>query len=91
MANRTKSAVKANRQNIKRREHNRELRSKLRTGLKTLRKSLDASDMDGARAKLGETQKLVDKMASKGIIHRNTASRLKSRLTARLTKPTATA
>ena len=42
MAKRNKSALKANRQNIKRREHNRALRSKLRTGLKAIRKSLDA-------------------------------------------------
>ena len=44
MAKRTKSAIKANRQNIKRREHNRSLRSKLRTGLKAIRKALAARD-----------------------------------------------
>ena len=42
MAKRNKSALKANRQNIKRREHNRSLRAKLRTGLKGIRKNLDA-------------------------------------------------
>ena len=47
MAKRNKSALKANRQNIKRREHNRALRAKLRTGLKSIRKSLDAKDIDG--------------------------------------------
>ncbi|HVG86791.1 MAG TPA: 30S ribosomal protein S20 [Vicinamibacterales bacterium] len=84
MAKRTKSAIKANRQNIKRREHNRALRSKLRTGLKAIRKALDAKDIDGAKAQLKGVQSLVDKMAAKGIIHRNTASRYKSRLVARL-------
>ena len=52
MAKRNKSALKANRQNIKRREHNRALRSKLRTGLKAIRKSLDAKNVDGAKAAL---------------------------------------
>lgn len=86
MAKRTKSAVKANRQNIKRREHNRALRSKLRTGLKAIRKALDAKDIDGAKELLTGTQSLVDKMATKGIIHRNTAARYKSRLVARISK-----
>jgi small subunit ribosomal protein S20 len=86
VAKRNKSALKAHRQNIKRREHNRELRSKLRTGLKAIRKSLDANDIEGAKSRLTATQSLVDKMAAKGIIHRNTAARYKSRLVARVSK-----
>ena len=86
MAKRNKSALKANRQNVKRREHNRELRSKLRTGLKAVRKSLDEKDVEGAKAALKTLQSLVDKMATKGIIHKNTASRLKSRLSAKAAK-----
>ena len=86
MAKRTKSAVKANRQNIKRRAHNRALRSKLRTGLKALRTSLDAQDVEGAKGLAKATQSLVDRMASKGIIHRNTAARYKSRLAARIAR-----
>jgi small subunit ribosomal protein S20 len=86
MAKRTKSALKANRQNVKRREHNRQMRSKLRTALKSIRASLDDKDMDGARAALSATVSIVDKMATKGIIHRNTAGRYKSRLSARLAK-----
>jgi small subunit ribosomal protein S20 len=86
VAKRNKSALKAHRQNVKRREHNRELRSKLRTGLKAIRKSLDANDIEGAKKSLTATQSLVDKMAAKGIIHRNTAARYKSRLTARVSK-----
>ena len=84
MAKRTKSALKANRQNIKRREHNRELRSRLRTALKSIRASLDAKDLDAAKSALNNTVSLVDKMATKGIIHRNTAGRYKSRLSARV-------
>ena len=86
MAKRTKSALKANRQNIKRRAHNRELRSRLRTALKAIRASLDAKDIDGAKSALSATVSIVDKMATKGIIHRNTAGRYKSRLTVRLAK-----
>ncbi len=86
MAKRNKSALKANRQNIKRREANRSLRAKLRTGLKSIRKSLDTKDVEGAKTALGTMQSLVDKMATKGIIHKNTASRYKSRLAARISK-----
>lgn len=86
MAKRNKSALKANRQNIKRSEHNRALRSRLRTGLKSIRKSLDVKDVDGARKALQSLQSLVDKMATKGIIHKNTASRYKSRLAVRISK-----
>lgn len=89
MAKRTKSALKANRQNIKRREANRGQRSRLRTALKAIRASLDAKDLDGVKAAVRETVSLVDKMATKGIIHRNTAGRYKSRLAARVVSASA--
>jgi small subunit ribosomal protein S20 len=86
VAKRNKSALKANRQNVKRRLANRELRSKLRTGLKSIRTSLDDKNVEGAKTALKSMQSLVDKMATKGIIHRNTASRYKSRLSAKIAK-----
>lgn len=89
MAKRTKSALKANRQNIKRREHSRQMRSKLRTALKSIRASLDAEDFTAAKAALSQTVSVVDKMATKNIIHRNTAGRYKSRLSTRLNKAVA--
>ena len=89
MAKRTKSALKANRQNITRREHNRQMRSKLRSALKAIRVLLDAKDLTAAKAALNQTVSIVDKMATKGIIHRNTAGRYKSRLSSRLSKATA--
>jgi len=89
VAKRTKSALKANRQNIARREHNRQMRSRLRTALKAIRASLDAKDLSGAKSALIKTVSIVDKMATKGIIHRNTAGRYKSRLTSRLAKASA--
>jgi small subunit ribosomal protein S20 len=84
MAKRTKSALKANRQNIKRREHNRQMRSRLRTALKSIRASLDEKNIDAAKDALNRTVSIVDKMATKGMIHRNTAARYKSRLSSRL-------
>ena len=89
MAKRTKSALKANRQNIVRREQNRQMRSRLRTALKKIRASLDDNDVEAAKSALSETVSIVDKMATKGIIHRNTAGRYKSRLSARLSKTAA--
>ena len=65
------------------------MRSKLRTALTAFRASLDAKDLTGAKAALNESVSLVDKMATKGIIHSNTAGRYKSRLSARLQKATA--
>jgi small subunit ribosomal protein S20 len=89
VAKRTKSALKANRQNVKRREHNRQMRSRLRTALKAIRASLDAEDLEAAKTALSHTVSIVDKMATKGIIHRNTAGRYKSRLATRVTKASA--
>lgn len=85
------SAVKAHRQAVKRRDHNRQLRSRLRSALKTIRAAIDAGDLDGAKAALGTTFSLVDKMANKGIIHKNAAGRYKSRLVKRVGKTPAAA
>jgi len=78
------SAMKAYRQSLKRREHNRQMRSRLRTGLKAIRAALDKKDVDGAKEMLNQTVSLIDKMATKGIIHHNTAGRYKSRIAKRL-------
>ena len=86
MATRHASAVKAHRQTVKRTEHNRELRSKLRTGLKTIRQAIEAGETDKAKALLGDTFSLIDKMAGKGVIHGNAADRYKSRLATRSRK-----
>ncbi len=78
------SALKAHRQSLKNREHNRQFRARLREALRAIRTSIDSNDLAGARAALRETVSLVDRMASKGIIHANAAGRYKSRLTTRL-------
>lgn len=84
MAKKSKSALKAHRQNVVRRERNRQMRSKLRTGLKGIRAAVAGGDAATVKAQMSEAQSLVDSMAAKGIIHRNTASRYKSRLSARV-------
>jgi small subunit ribosomal protein S20 len=84
VATRHASAVKAHRQTVKRTQHNRELRSKLRTSLKAIRAAADAGQTDQARAALSRTFSVIDKMAAKGIIHDNAAGRYKSRLVQRL-------
>jgi small subunit ribosomal protein S20 len=80
------SALKAHRQSLKNRERNRQYRSRLRAALKAVRTALDGKDVAAAKAALKETVSLVDKMASKGVIHRNAAGRYKSRLHTRLAK-----
>lgn len=79
------SALKAHRQSLVHRERNRKYRSQLRSTLKQIRSTID-QDKAAAKNQLGQAISLIDKMAGKGIIHRNTASRYKSRLNARLTR-----
>jgi small subunit ribosomal protein S20 len=76
--------VKAHRQTVARTAHNRELRSKLRTGLKSIRTAISAGDRDAAKKLLSGTVSTIDKMAAKRIIHRNAAARYKSRLKKKL-------
>ena len=89
MATRHASAVKAHRQTIKRTAHNRELRSRLRSGLKAIRSAIETGDTKAAQTALSETFSLIDKMSGKGIIHDNAAGRYKSRLVKRLRTKTA--
>jgi len=78
------SALKAHRQSLNNRERNRQFRSRLRGALKSIRAAIDGNDLKGAKTALKQTISLIDKMASKGVIHRNAAGRYKSRLSSRL-------
>ena len=80
------SALKAHKQSLKNRDRNRQFRSRLRGALKAIRTAIDGKDLAAAKTALKETVSLIDKMASKGIIHRNAAGRYKSRLHTRITK-----
>ncbi len=76
-----KSAEKRVRQNAKRKDINRNNRSKLRTSIKKLRTAVAGHDKTGSVDLLNPTISLIDKAVNKGIIHKNTAARHKSRLT----------
>ena len=76
-----KSAEKRVRQNVRRNEINRSNRSELRTSIKKLRAALTSHDKNASTELLNPTISLIDKAVGKGIIHKNTAARYKSRLT----------
>jgi small subunit ribosomal protein S20 len=78
------SALKAHRQSLVHRERNRKFRSQLRTTLKQIRSVIASKDKAAAQKQLSAAVSVIDKMAAKGVIHRNTASRYKSRLSARI-------
>ncbi len=80
MAN-IKSAIKRIKQNEKRRVRNAAGRSTVRTALKSARTALEGAQVDQARETLHRTIQLLDKAVTKGVIHKNAASRKKSRLT----------
>ena len=81
-----KSAVKRAAQNIRRNERNRALRSELRTAIKKFRTLVSGQDAKQAEAAYPAVQRTIDRMESKGILHKNTADRYKSRLAAALKK-----
>jgi small subunit ribosomal protein S20 len=82
------SALKAHRQSLKNREHNRQFRARLRNALREVRGAISSNDLAAAKTALQQTISLIDKMASKGIIHKNAAGRYKSRLHARVSSRT---
>jgi small subunit ribosomal protein S20 len=79
MANSAQARKRA-RQGEKRRQHNASLRSMLRTAIKKVRKAIDAGDKAAAQGVLQASQEIIDRVADKKIVHKNTASRSKSRL-----------
>lgn len=76
-----KQAEKRNRQRIKRRARNLDRLSTVRTQMKRVRKALASSDLEAAQQALPAAIEAIGKAASKGVLHRNTASRYVSRLT----------
>jgi len=81
MAN-TDSARKRSRQAEKQRRHNSGLRSTLRSAIKDVNKAIAGGDKDAAKQALNRSTAIVDRIADKKIIHKNKASRHKSRLSA---------
>ena len=81
MANRHPSAVKRNRQNKKRNARNTMLRAALRTTIRRVTSALARKDVPIAQAELPVAVRALGKATTKGIIHKNQASRRISRLT----------
>ncbi|QAX81763.1 30S ribosomal protein S20 [Candidatus Pseudomonas adelgestsugas] len=79
MAN-TPSAKKRTKQIEKRRNHNASLRSMVRTYIKSVAKAIDTKNAKTAQAAYIIAVPIIDRMADKGIIHKNKAARHKSRL-----------
>ncbi|MFC6634554.1 30S ribosomal protein S20 [Microbulbifer taiwanensis] len=83
MAN-SPQAKKRARQNDKRRNHNASLRSMVRTYIKKVVAAIDAGDAEKAKEAYTAAVPVIDRMADKGIIHKNKAARHKSRLNAQI-------
>jgi small subunit ribosomal protein S20 len=73
-------AKKRARQNEKRRQHNASLRSMVRTYLKKVDAAIASGDQANAQEAYTAAVPVIDRMADKGIIHKNKAARHKSRL-----------
>lgn len=83
MAN-SPQAKKRARQNEKARQHNASLRSMVRTYIKKVIAAIEAGNFEDAKAAYAAAVPVIDRMADKGIIHKNKAARHKSRLNAQV-------
>jgi small subunit ribosomal protein S20 len=83
MAN-TAQARKRARQSLARRDHNFALRTQFRTAIKNVLKAVQAGDKEAAKLVFVSAQSTIDKIARKGIFHKNKAARHKSKLSAKI-------
>lgn len=79
MAN-IKSARKRAHQAIGLRAHNMKLRTEVRTAIKNVKKAVAAGNKEGAAKLMLQSQRVIDRIVAKGILHRNAGNRHKSRL-----------
>lgn len=77
---RSKSVLKRIRQNEKRRLRNQAWRTRIKTVVKKVEEAINKNDKDTIKRVLNEAVKIISKATSKGIIHKNTASRKISKL-----------
>jgi small subunit ribosomal protein S20 len=78
------SALKRARQTVKRTAVNRANKSHVRKSLRALREAVTKGDHSGVTEQYSQTVSALDKSVQKGVLHKNTASRYKSRLHARV-------
>ncbi len=83
MANTPQSRKRA-RQNENARKHNASLRSMARTYMKKVISAIEAGDAEAAKAAYAAAVPVIDRIADKGLIHKNKAARHKSRLNSRI-------
>ncbi len=83
MANTAQSKKRA-RQAEKHRQHNASLRSMMRTQIKKVTKAVAEGRKDDAKKLYADAVPVIDRMARKGLIHKNKAARHKSRLSAHI-------
>ncbi len=83
MAN-TRSAKKRIRSTVRKTEVNRRRKSSVRTAIRSAREAIAAGEVDAARTATFNAASQIDKAAGKKVLHKNTASRYKSRLMKRL-------
>lgn len=88
MAN-TASAEKRNRQTQKRRARNVQVRTSVKNAVKKVREAIARGDMAGAKAAMPAAEKALASARSKGVLHKNAASRRISRLASAVAKPAA--
>ena len=79
MAN-IKSARKRAHQAIGLRTHNMKLRTEVRTAIKNVKKAVAAGNKDAAAKLIIQSQRVIDRIVAKGVLHRNAGNRHKSRL-----------
>ena len=83
------SQLKRQRQNVKRRDRNRGLRSEMRTTIRKARLAIAKEPVsEKTKQIVADANKTIDKMVTKGLIHKNTAARYKSRLIGRYNRVT---
>jgi small subunit ribosomal protein S20 len=85
MAN-IQSQKKRNRQNEKARIRNKSMRSELKTRMRTVADTIEAGDAEAARVAMQAAHKRIDESVTKGLLHKSTAARRKSRLAKQVNK-----
>jgi len=83
---RRKSSIKRKRADKTKHQHNLKIKQELKKTLKKFQSLISGKKLDEAKAFLNKVYSKLDKAVKKGIIHRNTASRKKARLTVRCAK-----
>lgn len=80
LAQRHKSAIKRHRQNLKQTARNQIVRTQVRHAVRELRETISSKDAGSAETQLRAVMKTINKAVTKGVLHRNNASRRISRL-----------